>query len=709
MVLNSVLPNYLLSHIFSPRNLVARGCFYELRYGIERKMHLSLQSIISRLTRALRPHRGLTVLIFFVVLIHSGHHLIFQKILVERGLLYSPLLVNVDERQTTAAKANAVFRYGVISGDINLSEYRGAPYLAPPIPDLIMGYFSRMLGSVKAGFIAGDVIFPAVSFFLLYLLGLELTQRKTFAALFASAAFFTTRAFLFVPLLTHYHRAYIINSVFHLQTRLYFDRFEDPLLTAPFFFLALYLLLRTLTRDERWMPWLAGIAAGLLFYVYFYYMVYFFTALGVLAILLLVQRRKIEFKKIITVGGVGLALSSFYWINFLALTRLPAYADIVSRIGPEHGYAPFFSLVPVFAYMQHTALALMLYFLLRRESPGRAAFMAGLLLPVFVVYNFQIITGFNPQPDHWIKPRQFILTLSFLYLGFLLLKNHPRLFSAKYLLPAAVPLTLFLLWKGITTESEFVMTVSFGIIAGMALLGGAYIILKRRIPLTPLRFAGMLSLIVIAALFAKGFFIAKAFTEKNIAAATISRAEDASYRWLNANTPRGSVVGSLSFTTNLHLQLFTANKLFVPTGINTIASSQEILTRFMMLNRLWNVDARTFGSYFATAATFPPQDYDHHGIAHLFIAKYRTFVQGNDIFTNKGYAPAPWPDELHAETLAAYTAFTKKQDQPLPYRLDYLYVGPRELSLARDPFLQKSVLQPVYKKNNITIYAFRDR
>lgn len=655
--------------------------------------------------RFIRQHGALAVLIFFVALIHSGHHFSFQKRLAGQGLPYYPMLVNLDERTFTGAKVNAVFRDGAISGDINLFENRGAPYLMPPLPHLVMGYLSRALGSVKAGFIAGDIIFPALSFFLLYLLGRELIGKKTFAALFASVAFFLPRAFLFFPPLTRYDQAYLLTHTLHLQGRLYFDRFEDPLLTTPFFFLALYLLLRTLTREEPWTPWLAGVSAGLLFYAYFYYAAYFFVALAAVALLFLLQKNNTALKKVIIVGAIGLAVSSFYWINFWALTRLPAYTDIVSRIGPEHGYAPFFYLVPSFAYIQHAILAVMLYFLLRRESPARAAYMAGILLPVFIVYNFQIVTGFNPQPDHWIKPRQFILTLSFLSLGFLLLKNHPRLFSKKYLLPAALLPAIFLLWKGIATENGFVKIASFGGIAGMALLAGAYSFLKRKQSVTPLRFAGILSLVIIAALSIKGFLTAKAFTEKNVMAATIPPAEDASYRWLNTHTPRGSVVGSLSFTTNLRLQLFTAHKLFVPLGFNTVASNQEILERFMILNRLWDVDARTFGSYFATAKTFPPKDYDHQGISYLFIDKHRATVPGS-IFTNKGYGPTVWPDALHAQTIATYVSFTQKKDQSLPYQLDYLYYGPRERVFAKDPTRRYPDLVLVYENTigGIKIY-----
>lgn len=667
-------------------------------------MYGSLHKNMERLIRALRPHWGLAVLMLFVVLIHGGPHFIFQKRLAAQGLPYYPMLVNLDERTFTGAKVNAVFRDGAVSGDINLFENRGAPYIMPPLPHLIMGYLSRALGSIKAGFIAGDIIFPAISFFLLYLLGLELARKKTFALLFASAAFFITRAFLFFPLLTRYYQAYILTSTFRLQGRLYFDRFEDPLLTTPFFFLALYLLLRTLTREERWTPWLAGIAAGLLFYAYFYYAVYFFSALGILAPLFLLQKNKTGFKKVMTAGAIGLAVSSFYWINFLALTRLPTYADIVSRIGPEHGYAPFFYLVPSFAYIQHAILAVLLYFLLRRESPTRAVYMAGLLLPVLIVYNFQIVTGFNPQPDHWIKPRQFILTLSFLYLGFLLLKNHPRLFSAKYLLPAALFPTIFLLWKGIATENGFVKIASFGGIAGMALLAGAYSFLKRKQSVTPLRFAGMLSFIIVAILCVKGFFTAKAFTEKNLAEATIPPAEDASYRWLNTDTAPASVVGSISAVTNSRLQLFTANKLFVSGANNTIASNQELLIRFMILNRLWGVDPDSFGSYFPTEETYPPKDGDHSAVGYLFGDKYRAQIPGS-IFTNKGYGPPQWPKNKQQKAKEEYSRIIQEKPAALPYKLDYLYYGPRERQLAPDASALAS-FEKIYDQDGIMIYRY---
>ena len=662
---------------------------------------------IQRFIHALQIHTGAVVLIFLVIVIHGGHHFIFQKMLAARGLPYYPMLVNADESRITAAHANAVFRAGAISGDINFPENRTAPYMVPPLPDLIMGYLSRALGSLKAGFIAGDFIFPAVSFFLLYLLGLELTRKKTFAALFASASFFITRTFLFFPLLTHYYQAYIVNYTLHLQPRLYFDRFEDPLLTAPFFFLALYLLLRSLTREERWTPWLAGISAGLLFYVYFYYMVYFFVALGIIGLIVLVQKNTAALKKIIIVGTVGLAVSLFYWKNFFTLTHLSTYADIISHVGPEQGFAPFFYLVPSFAYIQHGALAIALYLLLRRESPSRAAYMAGLLLPVFVVYNFQVITGFNPQPDHWVKPRQFILALSFLYFAFLLIKNHPRLLCARYLLPAALLPTIFLLWKGVSTQNGSVKTMSFGIIAGMAILVGSYLFFKRRALITPLRFTGILSLAIIAALFAKGFLIANAFGEENIAAATIPPAEDASWRWLNSHTPPESIVGSISAVTNYQIQLFTANKLFVPMGLHTIISNHELLARFMALNQLWGVDPVVFGSYFPTDENSPPQDEDHSIIRYLFGGRYMAQEPGSIFDPDRGSSDAvpTAPKDYQRWAMAEYRRVTKKSSAALPYKLDYLYYGPRERLLAPDASFLYS-FKKIYDEQGISIYAY---
>jgi len=669
-------------------------------------MYRSTHNLLLHSIRAAKRHGWLIVLIFFVALIHGGQHFFFQKTLTAQGLPYYPMLVNVDESRITAAHANAVFRAGAISGDINFPEHRDAPYMVPPLPDLIMGYLSRALGSLKAGFIAGDFIFPAVNFFLLYLLGFELARTRTFAALFASASLFITRTFLFIPLLTRYYQAYILNYTFHLQPRLYFDRFEDPLLTAPFFFLALYLLLRSLTREERWAPWLAGISAGLLFYTYFYYMVYFFTALGAIALISLLQKNTAALKKIVIVGAVGLAASLFYWKNFLALTHLSTYTDIISHVGPEHGWAPFFYLVPLFAYAQHTALAIILYLLLRRASPSRAAYMAGLLLPVFVVYNFQIVTGFNPQPDHWIKPQQFILTLSFLYLGFLLVKNHPRILCAKYILLAASLPALFLLWKGIATQNGSIKLTAFCIIAGMALLAGLYFFLKRYASVTPVRFAGILSLAIVVALFTKGFLIAKVFTEKNIAVATIPLAEDASYRWLTTHTPTASIVGSISAVTNMNLQIFTANKLFVPMGLHTIISNQELLARFMALNRLWGVDPAAFGSYFPTQETYPPKDDDHSIVKYLFGGQYMAQIPGSIFDADRGSSDGlpPAPADYQRWAVAEYQRMIK--EKPVPYKLDYLYYGPRERMLAEDPLRHHSNLLPVYedKAGGIKIY-----
>ncbi len=654
-----------------------------------------------------RYHRIALLLTLGVAMLYGLHHSVLWYQLRTQGMPYYPTLIGVDERYNNIPPSKAVYETGNVTGDTALAENAGTPGFLPPIPHLVMGYMARALGSLNAAFIASTIIFPALSFFLLYLLALEITGSRGVSHFFAMLSAIIPRYLAFFPLLTKYYQAWFITQLFNPQTRLFFNRFEDPLLTTPLFFLTLWLIARSLLKNEKYTPYFAGLALGALFYTYFYYPVYIAAALGIMALIFLIRKDYRALKKIVLIVEVTALVSLYHWIRLFEFSRYPTYRDIMLRVGPERGYAPFLYAPVVFTYVQHSLLALAAYLCFRKERFRLAAYFVGLLLPVYIVYNFQILTGFNPQPDHWIKPRQFVLTLTFIALGFFLINRYgKKLLRVEKWISAGIFLAVAgLILKGIITHNQ-TLRVSLFILAGagtVAIAGywyAVYVGVERR------RYGRILVWCAIGLLFLKGLHTQYRYIGNNRTAATIPSAEEKSYQWLNAHTPSGSVVGTPSFVTNIFIKHLTHNKIFVPNGWSTVASMREILERFMMLNRALEVPPEKFGEYFATAKTYPPKDEDHEGISYIFHDYYRARAPGS-IFSSKGQHAPQWNVEFHQRVVTRYRSLKPVTPDTLPYRLDYFYYGQRERELVKDPKLAIPGLVLVYEKEGVTIYQLR--
>ncbi len=650
----------------------------------------------------LKKHYVVVVLAFLVSLIHGAHHLVLPDILSEQSRPYYPTLIGVDERYHSIPKAKEVFLTGKASGDISIAEYADTPAFLPPVPYYGLGSFAKITGSMTGGLELADFLIPPIIFILFYILAFEIVGMRIASLIFASLSIFIPRYLAYVPLFTKYYQAWYLGQFFNPQYRLYFNRFEDPLFTVPLFLIALILIFKAMKTKRRFWTIAAGVAYGVLFYTYFYYMAYLSAALGIGLILFLIAKRFKDAKTIGTILGIGLVLSIPYWINFFEVTSLPAYTDISARIGPEHTYDVFLYPMVLFAYAQHTGLAVLMYLLYRKKNPTFALLFPALLLPVFFVYNFQIITGFNPQPDHWIKPRQFLLTLTFIVLGYEFLKNRLQLFSKKTVIPLSLIAAALLSVKALITKDPAVTFEAFAIAAALVLIVAGYFVLKKW-GVDKRRFITLLSIIAIAVLFAKGATIKREYIFNNMETATLEEADDKSIQWLEEHTPEGSVVSSLSFVTNTLIKHFTHNKLFVPDGLDTIASNAEIMERFSYANRIQGVRAETFGSYFARKETYPPKDEDHEGISFLFTDQYRAREKGS-IFTNKGYLFPLWSAEEHAKVVNDYRTYLEKEIPDAPYRLDYIYWGDREKIWSADPILSNPDLILEYNVAGVKIY-----
>ncbi|MES2953233.1 MAG: hypothetical protein V4674_01610 [Patescibacteria group bacterium] len=482
----------------------------------------------------LRRHWAALIAALLMGLLYASFHFFIQKEVTALGREYEPAPAegNLDEGYYALRAARAYAGEGRI-GDINLVEYKGTPSFLPLANPHIFSLLAAALGSLDRAFIASDFLFSGIIFFLIYLIALEVGIPRGGATVFS---FF----FMIAPKFALFPSGGAL-PFFEPARALFFSRFDYPSLTYIFYALVLYLAARLAARKEEHVSVLLGIAAGFTFYTYLYDWVYLFGALILLVLFFSLQgerERALFFARAIL---IGLFVSIPYWINFVELVSLPSYTDLAERIGLEHGR--FFRVAVVWpSYVRHLGLLLLLALSghLRKEK-NVLTFFAALLLPIFVLLNLQVITGFVPHPDHW--QRTWLLPLGLA--AALVLYEAYRAYRSAFS-PLARPL---------------LRTLGVCVITSSALYG---------------------------------IWVQRTLAHEQAAAFTRENSHAAAYEWLRANTPKDSVVGTLSSRTNDEIILHTNNKIYTPNGLHTVAPTAEIWERIRHAARLFDLSTEEF-------------------------------------------------------------------------------------------------------------------
>lgn len=173
---------------------------------------------------------------------------------------------------------------------------------------------------------------------------------------------------------------------------------------------------------------------------------------------------------------------------------------------------------------------------------------------------------------------------------------------------------------------------------------------------------------------------------------TVSEEYARSYEWLTANTPQWSVIGSLTPPTLTELLMYTRNKVFLPNGFNTTITNDQIWERLMFLSFIFGLNEDQFAAF------------AQENLLYLFHDYYRD--RSFDSYFRE--VDRELPKEILEEKTAVYARYLKQGFTAPPYRLDYLYFGPRESALGRDPRLIWPDLKTVYDQDQIRIYQLLD-
>jgi len=577
----------------------------------------------------LKVYKPVIIISLLVGLVYISHHFFMVNNLGDKQS-YSPVFINgvSDDNMYYAARAMVVYSGRWIARDPNLSEYQDGPPVLPVLNPMLLGGVSKLFGSIKQGLIISDFIFPTLIFLVIYFLALEISQRKLLSLLFAIVFIFAPGLSLLFPPYAFAHIIELIKSIFPVfgdAGPLYFSRLEYPKLTFFFYGLVLLLTLRALKRKDNKSVFFAGISFGLLFYTYLYDWASFLSALLIMIFFNLIQKNYVQTKRIITIILIGLIVSIPYWVNFWLLHNMPQYDDIVARIGMEATHS--FRLISVWkSYFRIAFLFIMLSFLSYKDRI-KFNFLAGLLLAYCAVINMQVITGFNPQPDHWHKTQ--FLAISLVVFMIIIWFYDKLFFKLKFKRFFAYAFVLLLLF------SQFY---------------GQYV-----------------------------------FSKLNYNRYTMPKDYREAYGWLNSNTPNASVVGSISFEVNTELLVHTHNKVFIPSGYNTLAPTNEIWQRSMILSKLYGLNDEEY------------VDFVEKGNVYLFSGLFLDHSHDSYFRSSTRNIPS---DLLKTKEIQ-YSQYIFSPDT-ISYQLDYLFF--EDQSLYKDPIVIYKNLKKLYENKSIKIY-----
>lgn len=587
------------------------------------------------------------------------HHLIIAYKLWSEGKSYSFLsFAAPDPLVNLAPMIRDVLDGHYWISDGRIWENSQLPNLWSFLDPLIISPLTFLTRSVPTALLIGHFLVGAATFILVYLISRRLVESKIwsflFSLLFASA-----------PLLGYYlFPASLFNIKLVLRTILPFGSPPGEVLMSkyvsfsvlpglPIFAMAFLFLLLALERKERKWQIFAGLTHGLLIYVYLTDVMYLFTSMGIMAVIFFLQKRFSEVKKLATIIAIALLTSAVYWWNFFYIQFLPWSKEFYIRLGGELTHQ--FRTSQWKEYIVYIIFSFVIWYLGKRMGKKVVAtYLIGLALAGILLLNLQVFVGYNPAPTVW--------------------SGHQMYFG------------LFLGW----------LTVAYWL----------YLILKQSRPAIGKVFSiSLVTIVIMVALriVYTQFFIASYLYPLHATMPNITRSLD----WLNANTPRDSVVVSPSLVTNALLPVFTHNNSLLPVAVTSAASQAEILDRFFVAYSLFGYSPEYVKK--ALKGELPKSDdltqHQENGLTTWLFESYYVDHSIDGYFYRRTAEISP---EVAAGIVADYVRYPKRPQYLLNrYRADYLYVGPYEKKYSGVDFGKLNYLEEVYNEEGVNIYRIK--
>ena len=443
------------------------------------------------------------------------------------------------------------------------------------------------------------------------------------------------------------------------------------------FVVALWLFYEALQRRSKSYSVCAGIVFGLLFYSYFYHWTLFLVGTVLLLFLFYLNKQYEQARCLVLILIIGLVISSPLLAVIGYLYSGPNFELLSSRLGVQFGrYLEFWS----WPYLVFGLLLIILG--LRDRGRVESLLMGALLMGGVACLNAQVVLGYTINRSHW---------------------------RGRALDPLMIIAWTYLIARIISATFEKRL-----IAKGMSVVRSS------------IRYLGL----VLSGLFIVYACITNvAYSRNTCQYQTLPPATIDAYAWLDRNTQRDDVIVSLSIENTILIPVYTHNNVLLPYACGTTASEDEILDRLYIGYRLFNVPS----SYVADLLN---QDNASVTWALELIATKRPDVDSYEkVFWNPvffgfryrfspEYMPSQYdyaphvkeavrngrkffhiPLDLRQRILSDYTSYPSDVNELLnKYRIDYLYYGPYEKSIAQMNPSEVPWLSKVYSNASVEIY-----
>lgn len=439
--------------------------------------------------------------------------------------------------------------------------------------------------------------------------------------------------------------------------KLPYARLDYPLLVLPFFLAAVMASIALWERPSRRRGVVAGVATGLLLYVYFNTWVYWVIVLGLLSLYVIWRRREdpARFSGFIACWVAFAVMAIPFAVNYLVFSAAPGASDYLYRQWLSEGREPGLTALG-YAYLLYVFLAAAVIRLYWPGQPRKALLFLAMIAAMVMVWNVQLMTGFVPAPDHW---KRIISVVIFIILG-------------------KIGADLIQRMKGILPRAAVMATVL------IVLLTAAAVTKK----------------IVNVASLGRGL-------QPWVAAKYAFPPELAdSWAWISENLPGDPEIISPSTMTSQYLAVYTAARPFVPYGILTPLAMAEIEERFLAANRLFGVSEDRLRAQLGDLDRVPPdctgpECFDQR----LNFTKTRFNLYGcyffREPFNEAVNRACAMPDEYRERMVERYRQTMVDWSS---IAAEYVYYGPHERQFARVEFRNDPGFTLVYENSLVEIY-----
>ncbi len=599
----------------------------------------------------LKNHRLALFLALILGLIAFLPNIIIHYKLQSEGLTYHPLTAAgyFDEMIFYGPHLKEVIEGNWINDDTDLAEYANRPSLLPVLPPIILRLIFFFTNSVSAIFVWNDLLLPPISFFIIYLLGYQISKDKLYSLFFSFAVVGISIIGDVLPLEKLWLSGW--EEFIKFAQPMYIARTYNYALTFIGFALSMLFLHRLLTSGRTRDKIAAAISCGLLIHLHYFYGVYIGMALVFLVIMLFIKKDYARTNDIIHIL-IAMAVMAIPYIIQMTRVRMayPYWFEIAVRLETDVGRHIYLNIYK--HYLLYIFLAGLLIFIGKKIAGkiNTALLFASLLLAGLIGLNLQVIMGYSLMPNHWLRTNVFGLKFALLALFFWLKDFFPLL--KRFFHPLVFSGLIFFIVLSITNQ------VAYGL--------------------------------------------------NNYELFTIPKNIANSFNWLKKNTPKNSVVMTPSLVTNNYLPVYTSNKIFMGSGYRSIAPNSELEERTLLAFKIFNVDTQYLAdsldpkNLYGDVKTIPRK----MGFGYTpSLIEYIYNNQFINISLDPRYNKPPMPTTIKDRLVKTYSEIdadlaTIQQK----YQIDYIYSGPLEKEVSHVNLDEAPNLKKIYDKDDIQIY-----